>query len=93
MMLGSRQTAFASQRSARKLRLRVSSVAAPESPAKLQRPDKTGRYGKFGGKYVPETLIPALAELETAYQEARADPAFQVQRCRFGRDIKNDADV
>jgi tryptophan synthase beta chain len=37
---------------------------------------------RFGGKYVPETLIPALAELEVAYQEAIRDPAFQVRRRR-----------
>lgn len=53
-------------------------VAAPEAPAKLQRPDKSGRFGKFGGKYVPETLIPALEELEIAYKDAQADPSFQV---------------
>jgi hypothetical protein len=53
-------------------------VAAPEAPAKLQRPDKSGRFGKFGGKYVPETLIPALEELEVAYKNAQADPSFQV---------------
>jgi tryptophan synthase beta chain len=61
---------------------RVQATAAPEAEApakqKLQRPDAAGRYGQFGGKYVPETLIPALAELEVAYQEAMADPAFQV---------------
>ena len=34
------------------------------------------RFGAFGGRYVPETLIPALDELERAYDEARADPAF-----------------
>ncbi len=38
----------------------------------------TGRFGKFGGKYVPETLIPALAELEVSYKEAMEDPAFHV---------------
>ena len=36
----------------------------------------------FGGRYVPETLIPALDELERAYDEARADPAFT---CRARR--------
>lgn len=36
-----------------------------------------GRFGKFGGQYVPETLMPALAELERAYQEAKEDEAFQ----------------
>lgn len=60
----------------------MQATAAPEAPAKQtggwQRPDAAGRYGQFGGKYVPETLIPALAELEVAYQEAMADPAFQV---------------
>ena len=36
----------------------------------------TDRFGAFGGRYVPETLIPALDELEVAYAEALADPAF-----------------
>ncbi|MDY6902954.1 MAG: tryptophan synthase subunit beta [Cyanobacteriota bacterium] len=40
-------------------------------------PDALGRFGKFGGKYVPETLMPALTELETAYQKYRNDPDFQ----------------
>ncbi|ARJ38859.1 tryptophan synthase subunit beta [Sporosarcina sp. P21c] len=35
-----------------------------------------GRYGKFGGQFVPETLMTALQELETAYDEAQQDPAF-----------------
>jgi tryptophan synthase beta chain len=43
------------------------------------RPDALGRYGQFGGKYVPETLMPALFELEAAYQEYRKDPAFQAE--------------
>jgi tryptophan synthase beta chain len=38
-----------------------------------------GRFGRFGGRYVPETLVPALLELEQAYAEARADPAFDEQ--------------
>lgn len=42
------------------------------------RPDSNGRYGKFGGKYVPETLISALEELEKAYAEAMADESFKV---------------
>ena len=41
------------------------------------RPDALGRFGKFGGKYVPETLMPALSELETAFHKYRADPDFQ----------------
>ena len=42
-------------------------------------PDAQGRYGEFGGKFVPETLMYALDELETAYREAQADPAFEAQ--------------
>lgn len=41
------------------------------------RPDPLGRFGKFGGKYVPETLMPALSELEAAYAQYRNDPSFQ----------------
>ncbi len=40
-------------------------------------PDARGYYGDFGGRFVPETIIPALEELEAAYQEAMADAAFQ----------------
>ena len=40
-------------------------------------PDARGRFGEFGGKYVPETLMPALAELETAFNETREDVAFR----------------
>jgi tryptophan synthase beta chain len=36
----------------------------------------TGLYGTYGGRYVPETLIPALDELEAGWGEAREDPAF-----------------
>jgi tryptophan synthase beta chain len=39
-------------------------------------PDALGRYGPFGGRFVPETLMKAVLELETAYHEAMADPAF-----------------
>ncbi len=41
------------------------------------RPDALGRFGKFGGKYVPETLMPALIELEAAFQQYRVAPDFQ----------------
>jgi tryptophan synthase beta chain len=39
-------------------------------------PDAAGRFGAFGGRYVPETLIPALDELELAFDAAMADPEF-----------------
>ncbi|HEY2375392.1 MAG TPA: tryptophan synthase subunit beta [Gemmatimonadaceae bacterium] len=42
-------------------------------------PETTDRFGVFGGRYVPETLIPALDELERQYEEARADPAFEAE--------------
>ncbi len=49
-------------------------------------PDDRGRFGKFGGCYAPETLMPAIEELETAYFEARQDPAFQAEIDRLARD-------
>ncbi|OAT86419.1 tryptophan synthase subunit beta [Desulfotomaculum copahuensis] len=39
-------------------------------------PDTRGYFGKFGGRFVPETLMPALTELADAYKDARADPQF-----------------
>ena len=42
-------------------------------------PDERGHFGAFGGKYVPETLIPAITELETLFLETRDDPGFQSQ--------------
>src|SRR4051794_34382211 len=44
-----------------------------------QYPDQRGRFGPFGGKFVPESLMPALAEVEAAYDEALLDPAFQAE--------------
>jgi len=43
---------------------------------KAKLPDTRGYYGNYGGKFVPETLMPALEELEAAYREAMADPSF-----------------
>ena len=40
-------------------------------------PDEHGHFGTFGGRYVPETLMPALAELTVEYEAARNDPEFQ----------------
>lgn len=40
-------------------------------------PDIRGYFGKYGGTFVPETLMPALEELIKAYDEARQDPDFQ----------------
>ena len=40
-------------------------------------PDERGRFGDFGGKFVPETLMAALAQLEAAYRQVQGQPAFQ----------------
>jgi tryptophan synthase beta chain len=55
----------------------VSPVSQPIATASSRIPDPFGRFGRFGGKYVPETLMPALSELEAAFDRYRQDPAFQ----------------
>jgi tryptophan synthase beta chain len=50
-------------------------------------PDARGRFGPYGGRYVPETLIPALDELEAAYLQACGDAAFQLELARVLRDV------
>ncbi len=47
---------------------------------------KPGRYGEFGGQYLPETLMPAVAELEAAWLDARADAEFQRELARVLQD-------
>jgi tryptophan synthase beta chain len=47
---------------------------------------RPGRYGEFGGQYLPETLMPAVAELEAAWLEARTDTHFQRELARVLRD-------
>jgi tryptophan synthase beta chain len=42
-------------------------------------PDAAGRFGPFGGRFVPETLMPALDELDVAFRAARADPAYRAE--------------
>ena len=49
---------------------------APHFISEFPLPDVRGRFGRFGGRYVPETLIPALDELQAAYTAARQDPEF-----------------
>jgi tryptophan synthase beta chain len=53
------------------------SLATSVRTASSTVPDNHGRFGPFGGRYVPETLMRALVELEQAYGEACRDPAFQ----------------
>ncbi len=44
-----------------------------------QWPDEHGRFGEFGGRYVAETLMPLILELEDVYRDAKTDPAFAAQ--------------
>jgi tryptophan synthase beta chain len=55
----------------------VNAPARPNDYAAF--PDAAGRFGDFGGRYVPETLMPLVHELEAAYRAAQADPAFQAE--------------
>ena len=55
---------------------------APLSPAPNSfraQPDDRGHFGQFGGRYVAETLMPLVLELEAEYNRAKADPAFHAQ--------------
>jgi tryptophan synthase beta chain len=53
-------------------------TADPQTPTfPWRQPDAGGWFGRYGGQFVPETLMPALAELEDAYREAMLDPAFR----------------
>lgn len=68
----------------------ASSLSAPSSstiPGGGQRPDSRGRFGEFGGKYVPETLMSALAELESAFHHYQTDATFQAELQTHLRDF------
>ncbi|EEH58138.1 uncharacterized protein MICPUCDRAFT_33061 [Micromonas pusilla CCMP1545] len=59
---------------------RAAIVDPPKTSIKdVQRPDETGRFGAYGGKYVPETLIPALQELQDEYATLAGDASFQAE--------------
>jgi len=51
-----------------------------------QQPDQNGHFGIFGGRYVAETLMPLILELEQAYAEARNDPQFQKDFAYYSQD-------
>ena len=52
-------------------------MASNVAPQAEGAPDERGRYGRFGGRFVPETLMAAIEDLEAGHLEARADPGFQ----------------
>ncbi|MCL5043982.1 MAG: tryptophan synthase subunit beta [Deltaproteobacteria bacterium] len=58
--------------------------ACPERSRRV--PDSRGWFGAYGGRYVAETLMPALYELEQSYKQARRDPAFSAQLARYAAD-------
>ncbi len=49
-------------------------------------PDQRGRFGEYGGRFVAETLMPPILELEEAYEQAKADPGFQKELDYYLRD-------
>ena len=55
-------------------------------PLSVEGPDAQGRFGSYGGQYVPETVMPALAELEAAFVSARADAGFHDELDRLLRE-------
>ncbi|QSJ14672.1 tryptophan synthase subunit beta [Nostoc sp. UHCC 0702] len=63
----------------------IQNINSKISPATVQ-PDSLGRFGKFGGKYVPETLMPALSELEAAFHQYRNEASFQAELQNLLRD-------
>jgi tryptophan synthase beta chain len=52
----------------------------------MTEPGENGRFGEFGGRFVPETLMPACLELEAAFRDAWADPAFRAELDALLRD-------
>lgn len=61
-------------------------VTSTETSTDQSRPDARGRFGPYGGQFVPETLMPALAELANVLEEARSDPAFTEELESYLRD-------
>lgn len=50
-------------------------------------PDASGRFGDFGGRYVPEVLVPACAQLEAAFKDAWSDAPFKEELHRILSDF------
>jgi tryptophan synthase beta chain len=59
---------------------------SPPSATLMGDPGTRGRFGDFGGLFVPETLVPACQELERAFREAWVDPGFRGELDRLLRD-------
>ena len=61
------------------VREKVASVSASKANSFRSGPDERGRFGIFGGRFVAETLMPLVLDLDKAYTAAKADPAFQAE--------------
>ena len=64
----------------------LSGLDLETSPVGSAVSNKPGRFGAYGGRYVPETLMAALLELDEAYAQAQADPAFQAELAQLLHD-------
>ena len=63
----------------------MTDLVTPFDSTTYRYPDEHGRFGPYGGRFVPETLMPALEELEEAYLQARNDAFFRVELDRLLR--------
>jgi len=52
---------------------------SPAERSTMDEPSESGRFGRFGGRFVPETLVPACAELERSFRSAWGDPKFRAE--------------
>ena len=64
----------------------AASVSVTKANSLRGGPDERGRFGIFGGRFVAETLMPLVLDLDKAYKDAKADPAFQAQIDYMQRD-------
>ncbi len=66
---------------------RTMTSVSPASPNSLRnQPDSAGHFGPYGGRYVAETLMPLILDLDAEYRAAQADPAFDAEFRRLLRD-------
>jgi tryptophan synthase beta chain len=78
---GGRKISLASRPEAFKTAASIeqSAMTVPSTNSLRQGPDARGHFGIFGGRYVAETLMPLILDLEDAYEQARRDPAYHAE--------------
>src|SRR6187399_1296236 len=64
----------------------MTTTPSPEPRPYMGEPSPDGRFGQFGGQFIPETLMPACIELEAAFRDAWADPAYRTALHELLRD-------